>query len=197
MHKPAPADFPITDLLAHRWSPRGFSDRAVDEKSIRSLLEAARWAPSCFNEQPWYFIVATKDHPEEFARMLACLAGANQAWAKHAPVLMISVAADNWKRDGKPNRHAQHDTGIASAMLSIQATAMGMQVHMMGGFDPEKACTTYNIPDGFTSMAAFAIGYPGDPAMLPEELRRRETAPRSRKPQSEFVFSGNWGETMK
>ena len=197
MEKHAPADYPVTDLIARRWSPRAYSDRAVSEKDLRSLLEAARWAPSCFNEQPWQYLVATKEEPDEFAKMLACLVGANQAWAKNAPVLMISVASLNWKRDGKPNRHAQHDTGIASGFIALQATAMGMQAHMMAGFDVAKTRETYGIPEGFEPMAAFAVGYPADPSILPEDYAKREVAPRVRKTQTEFVFAGKWGEGMK
>ncbi len=121
MEKPASAEYPIDKLVANRWSPRAFSDRPVDSKSIHSLLEAARWAPSCSNEQPWAFLVASKENPEAFAKMLACLVEGNQKWAKNVPLLMISVAYKNWKRDGKPNRHAAHDVGMARSMLAIQA----------------------------------------------------------------------------
>lgn len=197
MQKTIESEHPLTDHLAKRWSPRGFTEQAVNAKTLRSLLEAARWAPSSSNEQPWQYIVATKDNPAEFSKMLACLVDANQVWAKNAPVLMISVATDNSPRSGKPNRHAQHDTGIASALLSVQATAMGLQAHMMAGFDPEKARQTYNIPAGFTPMAAIAVGYPGDVHKLSEEHQKRETAPRARKPQNEFVFAGTWGSALK
>jgi nitroreductase len=197
MDKPAAAEFPIHDLVAKRWSPRAFSDRPVDAISLRSLLEAARWAPSCNNGQPWAFLVASKQDSEAFAKMLACLVEGNQIWARHAPVLMISVASLNWARDGKPNRHAPHDTGMASSMLAIQATSMELATHFMAGFSVDKARETYNIPLDCEPMAAIAVGYPGDPSTLPEELRKREIAPRTRKPQSDFVFSGAWGAAMK
>jgi len=124
MEKPAETQYPIHDLLRRRWSPRAFSDRRVDPAIMRSLLEAARWAPSSYNEQPWSFIVATKDDPVEFGRLLSCLVEGNIQWAQHAPVLMVSVARLSFEDDGKPNRHAFHDVGQAVANLSVQATAL-------------------------------------------------------------------------
>ena len=121
--------------------------------------------------------------------MLACLVEGNQKWARHAPVLAISVAYLNWKRDGKPNRHAQHDVGMASTQLALQAASMGLETHFMAGFVVEKARETYGIPADCEPMAAIAIGHPGDPNQLPEDLRAKELAPRVRKPPSEFVFA--------
>jgi len=135
----APVDYPVDDLVRRRFSPRAFSERAVPPQTLRSLLEAARWSPSCFNEQPWSFLVATHAEPAEFARMLSCLMEKNQLWAKHAPVLMLSVASKTFGHNGKPNRHAAHDVGTAAAWLTVQATAMGLFVHQMAGIDPEKA----------------------------------------------------------
>ena len=192
MTNAAPADFPINDLLAHRWSPRAFADRPVDAATLRQLFEAARWAASCFGEQPWFYLVAAREKPEEFQKMLACLVEFNQVWAKAAPVLAISVARAGLKKDGSPNRLAWHDVGAASASLSIEATALGLYVHQMGGFDPNRAREAYGIPPGYDAVAAIAIGYLGDPASLPEKLRERELAPRTRKPMSDFVFSGGW-----
>src|ERR1700722_9116174 len=131
MEKPAETKYPIHDLLAHRWSPRAFADRAIEPGALGSLLEAARWAPSCFNEQPWVFLVATKEAPEEFEKMLGCLVEFNQSWVKAAQVLMISVARLHFARNNKPNRHAFHDVGLAAENLVIQATAMGLAVHQM------------------------------------------------------------------
>jgi len=195
MKNTAPVQYPITELLAERWSPRAFSDRPVGAPMLRQLFEAARWAASCFGEQPWSYIVATRDNPGEFQKMLACLVEANQVWAKNAPVLAISVARSTRVKDSSPNNHAWHDVGAASASLSIEATALGLFVHQMGGFDPKRARETFDIPAGYDAVAAMAIGHPGDPASLPEPLRTRETAPRTRKPTSEFVFSGGWGRT--
>jgi nitroreductase len=193
MKNPAPAQFPIDPLLANRWSPRSFADRGVEPAKLRQLFEAARWAASCYNDQPWYYLVATRDDSAGFQKMLACLVEFNQAWAKSAPVLAISVARTKFKHDGSPNRHAQHDVGAASATLAIQAHSLGLAIHQMGGFDANRLRDTYHIPPDHEPMAAIAIGYPGDPSTLPDKLRERETAPRTRRPTSDFVYSGDWG----
>jgi len=195
MEKPAETQYPIHELLRRRWSPRAFSDRRVDPAIMRSLLEAARWAPSSYNEQPWSFIVATKDDTAEFSRLLSCLVEGNIQWAQHAPVLMVSVARLSFEDDGKPNRHAFHDVGLAVANLIVQATAFGLLVHQMAGILPDKIRKLYGIPEGYEAVAGIALGYPGDPQSLPEGLRKRELAPRERKPLTEFVFSGSWGQT--
>lgn len=184
---------PIDDLLARRWSPRAFADRPVERDKLLSLLEAARWAPSSNNEQPWHFIVATKDEAQEFDRLLACLVEKNQSWAKGAPVLMMSVASTVFSRNSKPNRHALHDVGMAIADLTVQATGLGIYVHQMAGFSVDKARAVYSIPDAFEPVAAIALGYLGDPTTLPEDLQQREHVLSSRKPIDEFVFSGAWG----
>ena len=194
MEKPAETRYPIHDLLRRRWSPRAFSERRVEPDTLRSLLEAARWAPSSNNEQPWSFIVATKDDPVEFGRLLSCLVESNIQWAQHAPVLMVSVARLTFEDDGKPNRHAFHDVGLAVANLIVQATALGLVVHQMAGIFPDKIRELYGIPEGYEAVAGIALGYPGDPQSLPDGLRKRELAPRERKHVTEFVFSGRWGQ---
>ena len=194
MQKPAPTHHPIHDLLRHRWSPRAFSDKPVSPDMLRSLFEAARWAPSSNNEQPWAFLVATRDDFENHARMLNTLVEFNQNWAKHAPVLAIAVSEMDFARTGKPNRNAFYDTGAAVAHLSVEATSQGLFVHQMAGFDPQKAVELFEIPKGWEPIAAFVIGYPGDPASLSDTLREREIAPRERKPLASFVMSGNWGK---
>ncbi len=195
MEKPAETQHPIHELLVRRWSPRAFADRAIEPEKLRSLLEAARWAPSSFNEQPWSFIVATKDDSAEYERLLGCLVEFNQGWAKAAPMLMISVASLKFAHNNKDNRHAMHDVGLASENLVIQATALGLFAHGMAGFDVEKARETYGIPDTHLPAAAWAIGYAGDTDSLDPQLRERELAPRERKQIAEFVFSGKWGKT--
>jgi nitroreductase len=187
-------DFPVDDLVRRRFSPRAFADRPITPQTLRSLLEAARWSPSSFNEQPWSLIVATQADPDEFAKLLSCLVEKNQQWAKNAPVLMLSVAANSFAQNGKPNRHAAHDVGAAAAWLTVQATALGLYVHQMAGIDPEKARQTYGVPDTHDVIAGLAIGYRGDPNSLPETLRDKEKARSTRKPQSEFVFSGRFGQ---
>ncbi len=194
MEKPAQTDYPIIELLKRRWSPRAFSDQMVEPEKLLSLFEAARWAPSSFNEQPWYFVMATKQKPEEHARLLSCLVEKNQQWARRAPVLMVSVAKLNFDRTGKPNRHAFYDVGMAVGNLMTQATALDLCVHQMAGFSLAKVAELYHIPGEFEPVAAMAIGYGGSLEDLPEPLRERELAPRSRKPISSFVFAGQWGQ---
>jgi nitroreductase len=194
MEKLAPADYPIEELLKRRWSPRAFSDRLVEPEKLRSLFEAARWAPSSFNEQPWCYLVATKENPEQYGELLSCLMEGNQQWARLAPVLMTSLAKLNFEKNGKPNRHAFHDVGLATANMMIQATAMGLFVHAMAGFFPEKVRDLYHVPPDYEPVAAIAIGYPADVDALPEPVRQKELGPRSRKPIASFVFEGQWGE---
>ena len=195
MHKPAVTDVALHELIRNRWSPRAFSEKVVPPDALRSLFEAARWAPSSNNEQPWAYLVATKDDPQNFAKMLGVLVEFNVNWAKQAPVLALSVAHLKTQREGKPNRVALHDVGSATAQLTFEANARGLQVHQMAGFDAEKARQTLAIPADWEPVAAMAIGYPGDPASLPEKLRDRELAPRTRKPLGEFVMTGGWGHT--
>ena len=195
MHKPAATDVSLHELIRNRWSPRAFSEKPVAREVLRSLFEAARWAPSSNNEQPWAYLVAAKDDTENFAKMLSVLVEFNASWAKHAPVLALSVAHLKTQRDGKPNRVAQHDVGSATAQLTFEANARGLQVHQMAGFDADKARQAFAIPPDWDPVAAMAIGYPGDPESLPEKLRERELAPRTRKPLGEFVMSGGWGHT--
>jgi nitroreductase len=195
--RPAPADAPIHDLISHRWSPRAFEDRAIEPGKLRSLFEAARWSASSYNGQPWRFIVATKDDPENYKRVLETFVEFNQGWAKNAPLVGISVAHLNFPHNGQPNRHAFHDVGQAAANLALQASSEGLQLHQMAGIDPEKARKVFNIPADYEAVSGFALGYPGDPAMLPDQLKEREHGPRERKPASSFVFSGDWGKTAK
>ncbi len=187
--------YPIHDLLRQRWSPLAFSEQLVEPEKLRSVLEAARWAASSYNEQPWSFIVATIDNPEEFARLLGCLATGNQEWAQKAPVLMIPVAKLYFERNGVENRHAFHDVGAAVANLAIQAAALGLFIHQMAGFDVPKTRETYSIPEGYEPVEAIALGYMGDPQTLSEKLLQRTLAPRTREPLEKFVFSGGWSQT--
>jgi len=197
MSNPAPVEFPVNELIQNRWSPRAFSDKPVSQEVLRSLFEAARWAPSSSNEQPWAYIVATKDDTENFEKSLGALVEFNANWAKKAAVLVIAVAQLAFAKNNAPNRNAQYDVGAASLQLSIEATARGLVVHQMAGFDPETASEAYNIPQGWEPIAAMAIGYPGDASSLPEPLQSREKAPRSRKRIREFVMSGQWGHTAE
>jgi len=195
MQKPAPSDFPVHELIRERWSSRAFADKPVPQDVLRSIFEAARWAPSSNNEQPWAYIVATKDDRENFEKMLSVLVEFNVQWARSAPVLALAVARLTFAKNNAPNRNAQYDTGAATALLSVEATARGLAVHQMAGFDPEKARRVFGIPAGWEPIAALAIGYPGDPASLPPPLKDREMAPRTRNPIAEFVMAGQWGHT--
>ena len=194
MDRTAPTTYPIHDLLTKRWSPRAFADRPVEPDKLLRLLEAARWAPSSYNEQPWAFLVATKDRPEDFQKMLGCLIEFNRSWASAAPVLLLAAARLAFDRNGQPNRHAYYDLGQAVACLTIQATEDGLGVHQMAGILPDHARQVLAIPDGWDAVAAIAVGYPGSPESLPEQLRQREMAPRTRKPLADFVFEGGWGK---
>jgi nitroreductase len=192
--KQAAPDYPIHELLAARWSPYAFEDRPVSEADLRALFEAARWAASSYNEQPWSYIVATKDDPEQFQRLLSCLVDGNQVWAKAAPVLALGVVSLKFTRNGNDNRAAVHDLGLAAGNLLVEATARGLFVHQMIGILPDKARAEYGIPEGFEAWTALAIGYQGDPMSLADPLRQRDLAARQRKPLSAFVFSGQWGK---
>lgn len=195
MEKLADTSFPIHDLLSQRWSPRAFTEQPVEPEKIQSLLEAARWASSCFNEQPWRFMVATVNQPTEHDKLLNCLVEGNQVWAKRAPLLLLTFAKMHFDRNGQPNRHAYHDVGLAIGNLVVQATALGLFVHQMAGILPDVIREEYSIPSGYDPVTALAIGYQGDLQTLPDELRAHEQAPRSRKVLQEFVFSGTWGHT--
>lgn len=195
MDKTAKPDHPIVDLLAKRWSPRAFSDRLVEPEKVRRLFEAARWAASSYNEQPWRFIIAAKDQPAEFERVLSCLTEANRAWAKGAPLIGLTLAKKTFSRNGKPNRVHIHDIGLAMGNLCVQATAMDLFVHQMAGIELAKIPALFEVPDDFEPATGFAIGYLGDPKTLPEAwMHESETAPRQRKPLREIVFGGKFGE---
>ena len=195
LEKLADTTYPIEPFLQRRWSPRAFATRPVEPEKLLSLWEAARWSASCTNQQPWYFIVATREDATEHARLLSCLRENNQHWASHAPVLMVSVAKLAIDMNDQPNRYAFHDVGLAVANLIVQATALGLFVHQMAGFYPDKVRELYGVPDGFEPVAGIVLGYPGDPAILSEDLQQRELAPRVRKPLETFIFQGTWGQT--
>ena len=189
----AVTDYPVHELIASRRSPYSFANRSVSDDDLRSLFEAARWAPSSYNEQPWSYMVAKKEDLDEFGRLLSCLVEANQAWAKATSVLALGISRLNFARNNNPNRAAIHDLGLAAANLVLEATSRGLAVHQMIGILPDKVRELYSVPEGHEPMTALAIGYAGDPMDLPEELRPRDSARRPRKPLKEFIFGGKWG----
>lgn len=184
---------PICEILAARWSPYGFADRDVAPEILAALFEAARWAPSSFNEQPWFFVVARREEPEDFSRVLGCLIEFNQSWAARAPVLAICGVRRQYRgRDGR-NPAAEHDLGLATANLMFEATARGLRVHAMIGIAAELARERLEIPAGLDPLTALAIGYPGVSPELADKLRDRDRTPRERHPVSEFVYGGRYG----
>ncbi|WP_266204607.1 nitroreductase family protein [Pontibacter kalidii] len=178
-------------LIESRWSPRAFSNEPVSEEQMEALFEAARWAPSAMNEQPWRFVYATKEDKAAFEKLGALLVEGN-SWAKHAGALFVSIAKTSYDYDGSQNKHAWHDVGLATGNLLLQATEMGLHVHLMGGFDAARAKQALGIPEGFEAVAMGAVGYVGDPESLPEPLKAREQAPRQRQPLSKLAFKGEW-----
>ncbi|NJN76527.1 MAG: nitroreductase family protein [Synechococcaceae cyanobacterium RL_1_2] len=197
MHKPAQTGFPLNALIADRWSPLAFSDRPVEREKLGSLMEAVRWSSSCYNEQPWYFIVANKqDNADHFDQLLSCIVEANQTWAKDAPILMLAIAQTVFSRNGKPNRHGIYDLGQSVATMILQAESMGLVAHQMGGFDPDRAREIYQVPPDCEIMAAIALGYQGNLSTLPPNLQERESSDRVRKNLDSFVFSEQWGKTL-
>jgi nitroreductase len=185
----------IHPLIASRRSIRAFAATSVEPETLARLMEAARWAPSSMNEQPWSFIVATRANKSNFDRLLGCLIEFNVQWAQHAPVLLLSVAKLTFGSTGELNRHAFHDVGLATGALTVQASICGLVVHQMAGFDLEKARREFSIPQDYEPVAAAAIGYPGNSAELPEKLREKDAAARKRKPLTNFVFEGGWGHS--
>jgi nitroreductase len=194
--KKAVTDYPILPILAERWSPYGFENRPVSETDLCSLFEAARWAASSYNEQPWNYLVATRENSAEFGRLLSCLVEANQAWAKEAPVLILGIVSLRFARNNQDNRAAVHDLGLAAGNLLAEATTRGLSVHHMIGILPDKARELYQIPEFFEAWTAMAIGYKADPTKLADALRERDMALRQRKPLNKFVFTGRWGHPM-
>lgn len=194
--KRARSDYPIHELIANRWSPRAFDSRVPDRETLATLFEAARWAPSSYNEQPWRFIVGVKGDGDTHERIVDCLVDVNRQWAGRAPVLIIAVTRMYFSFNDRPNRHAFHDVGLCLGNLILQATSMGLYVHLMAGFDPDRARSKFLIPAQFEPVVAGAIGYLGDPEELPGPLRQKELAPRERRPLSEIVYTGEWGCAM-
>ena len=191
--KKAPAVEGVLPVFHERWSPRSFTDREVSAALLAKVFEAARWAASSFNEQPWRFLVGRK-RDSAYQKIFASLGDFNQKWAQTAPVLILGTAKTKFSHNGAENRHALYDLGAAASYLTLQAAALGLKAHQMAGFDPEAARKAFGIPEEYAIGSVIALGYQGEPAALGDEtLIERETAARTRKPLSEIVFK-EWGE---
>ncbi len=190
--KTAQNDYPIHELLRERWSPRAFSNQAIEKEKLQHLFEAARWAPSSSNLQPWRFLVGFKGD-DTYNKIAGTLAEFNQLWALTAPVLLLAIAKNTNIR-GEPNGAALYDLGQAVANLTFQATAEGIYVHQMGGFSPTQAAELFNFPDEYKAVTTIAIGYIGDPEILHENLKKMEIAPRERRKSNDSVFTGTFGQ---
>ncbi len=185
----------IDPLLANRWSPRSIDpDRPLSGETLTSLFEAARWAPSCFNQQPWRYLVCNKfTHRKSWDQALLTLVPGNSRWARNAPVLILACAdQDSHLGNGEQNRWAAYDTGAASENLCLQASALGLAAHQMGGFDVVELRSSFAIPEGYEPLAIIAVGYPGDSESLQDWQRAKEIGPRSRLSLEEIVFSADW-----
>jgi len=194
VHKPAETSVAVHELIRNRWSPRSFLDRPVPNEILVSLFEAARWAPSCNNSQPWRFIVATSDNDEEYERMQSCVNERNQLWTRLAPVIGF-VCAYKMMGNGKPSPTHTYDTGMATAQLLVQATEHGLVAHQMAGVLHDKIRETYAVPEDTDVICGFGLGYQGEASLLPDELAEREVAPRVRQGLTDFVFTGKFGST--
>lgn len=190
MQKSNQVEHPILDLIRNRRSSRAFASKLIEPDRIYSLFEATRWAPSSTNEQPWLYMYATRDQPELWSIFFDCLNEGNKLWAKDAPLLILSLARKNFSQYPGANAHAMYDLGGANSFLSLQAVEMGLQVRQMAGFNYQKTIEQMRIPITTYEVAVFiAVGYPGDPETLPEKLKMRESAPRERFLQHEFVMN--------
>ena len=189
-------DGTIIPCLKQRWSPRAFADTNIDDETLRLLFEASRWAPSCYNDQPWSFVFSRRDQDASYAPLLATLIEFNQSWAATAPVLVFGCTRETFERNGEPNRHAWYDLGQAVGHLLAQASELGIQLHQMAGFDTAAAAAAIGVPSDVSVVVAAALGYPGDPARLPEGIDEKDPAERERKGLSTFVFRGEWSNAV-
>jgi nitroreductase len=198
MQNPAITQTPIHEIIAKRWSPRAFdANKSVTQEQVIAFLEAARWAPSCFGDQPWRFIVWNKAHdPAAWQQAFNCIVPNNQTWVKDVPVLVLACADTLFSHNQTPNRWGQYDTGAAVENLCLQAASMGLVTHQMGGFNSDKTREVFSIPSQFTPMAMLAVGYEGDANNLPDELKVRELGERKRKPLGELFFNGVWNKPI-
>ena len=199
LSKPASTSQPIHELLAGRWSPRAFDPQAeISRDQMVAMAEAARWTPSCFGAQPWIFVFCNRSTDRQgWERALGCLVPGNQAWAKNCPLLIAAAAHTRYEHDGSENHHHRYDTGAAAFALTLQAETLGLRVHQMGGFDPDRAAAEFGLPEKTAAIAMIAVGRQAAPETLPEgQMREREAAPRQRKELDSVCFAGKWGSAL-
>ncbi|MEJ2054834.1 MAG: nitroreductase family protein [Calditrichaceae bacterium] len=197
MKKPADTTLPLMNEIKNRWSPRAFDTHPVEPEKLERIFEAARWSASCFNEQPWRFIVGLKEQDDAWDKIYHCLTETNKIWCKSVPVLILLVAKNSFSHNDRLNKWAVYDLGQSAAYICMQATAEGLYVHQMAGFDAEEARSAFSVPDNFEIKTAMAVGYFGDPENLPDKLKKSELSKRSRKEIPEIVYSGAWGSPVK
>lgn len=197
--KSAVTEVPIHTMLASRWSPRAFDvNQSVSREQVLALVEAARWAPSCFGDEPWRVIVWDRARDAtRWQKAFDCLSEGNQAWVKNTPLLFTVGSDPHFRHNGKDNRWSQYDSGAAAMSLCLQATAMGLAAHQMGGFDAQKLREAFGIPAHIVPMSMIAVGYQAAPEILTGEVREKEMAPRQRQPMGDVFFEGQWGTPIK
>ena len=194
MKKSTEFSSPVLDIIKKRRSRRAYSDKIVEPEKIRSLFEAARWAPSSLNEQPWFYIYATREQEDLYSKIFDALKEGNKVWARQAPLLIVSLIRKNFIRFDSPNPSAKYDLGAANAFLSLQAAHLGLNVHQVAGFEVQTMIRNLRIPDRYEPVIVMAIGYPGDVESLPENLKLRELSPRERYVEQEFVMNSAFNE---
>jgi nitroreductase len=199
LEKTAITSVPIHDLMHRRWSPRAYdANRPVTRAQLAALLEAARWSPSCNGVEPWRYLIWDRARdPEGFEKAFDTLSDGNKLWVKNVPLLMLSIASSDPLPPDRPNRYTQHDTGMASMCLALQAVALGLIMHQMAGFNADKARAAFAIPADYTPMAMIALGYQGNTDVLDEETKKKELRERTRKPLGERFFEGGWGKSVQ
>ena len=197
--KIAKTQVPVHDIIARRWSPRAFdAGKPVNREQLISMLEAARWAPSCFGDEPWRYLVWDKNsNLAAWQRAFDCLGEFNQQWVKNAPILMLATASHTFRHNGKPNAWHMYDTGASSENICLQATSLGLFAHQMGGFDADKIRQEFDIPKEFACLAMIAVGYQTSPDVLPKDLEEKEVADRTRRPLEECFFENSWNSGIK
>jgi nitroreductase len=199
LEKKAVTSVPIHDLMHRRWSPRAYdANRPVTRAQLAALLEAARWSPSCNGVEPWRYLIWDRARdPEGFEKAFETLSDGNKLWVKNVPLLMLSIASSDPLPPDRPNRYTQHDTGMASICLALQAVALGLIMHQMAGFNADRARAAFAIPADYTPMAMIALGYQGSTDVLDEETKKKELRERTRRPLGERFFEGGWGKSVR